>query len=323
MCQNHYQSPHPSNWTGRASAVGQARQYWHEAVKLLSLKATSETSANVALLGYACDEGVRRNLGRVGAVGGATALRRRLAKLPWHFGDMMVADIGDVCCHQEAMEDAQDALAYGIHQLLSNDVFPIVMGGGHDVAYGHFKGIAQFLKNKKQQRIGIVNFDAHFDLRPVETTPNSGTPFYQILSEYGQEFSVGYFALGIQRPSNTHQLFNIAQKYGVRYLLSTDCEPTKEGFAKVQDALLAYASDHDYLYITIDLDGFSSAYAPGVSAPSPMGFTPAFALKALRCLFGTGKVLSLDIAELNPLFDLDNHTATLAARLVDEVVSCL
>jgi formiminoglutamase len=76
----------------------------------------------------------------------------------------------------------------------------------------------------------------------------------------------------------------------------------------------------DHIYITIDLDGFSSAYAPGVSAPSPLGFTPYFVFKMLRFLFDTKKIISCDIAELNPTLDRDNVTANLAAKLVDFIV---
>jgi formiminoglutamase len=68
------------------------------------------------------------------------------------------------------------------------------------------------------------------------------------------------------------------------------------------------------------MDGFSSAYAPGVSAPSPLGFAPSFVYEALAFLFQSKKVISCDIAELNPDFDVDDSTAGLAARLVDYIV---
>ncbi len=88
----------------------------------------------------------------------------------------------------------------------------------------------------------------------------------------------------------------------------------------LQQRLIPFIRKIDYLYITIDLDGFSSAYAPGVSAPSPLGFTPYFVFKMLKFLFATNKVISCDIAELNPTLDRDNLTANLAAKLVDFIV---
>jgi formiminoglutamase len=70
----------------------------------------------------------------------------------------------------------------------------------------------------------------------------------------------------------------------------------------------------------IDLDGFSSAYAPGVSAPSPLGFAPLFVYKVLAYVFESKKVISCDIAELNPDFDIDENTASLAAKLIDYMI---
>ena len=75
----------------------------------------------------------------------------------------------------------------------------------------------------------------------------------------------------------------------------------------------------DHIYVTIDLDGFSSAYAPGVSAASPMGFSPYMVLECLKTIIGSGKLISLDIAEMNPKYDIDGQTAKLAASLMHHV----
>jgi formiminoglutamase len=133
--------------------------------------------------------------------------------------------------------------------------------------------------------------------------------------------AVEYAVIGIQQASNTKALFDIADSNKVEYLMDYECD-----LANV-DAIITRLKPiierNDFLYITIDLDGFSSAYAPGVSAPSPMGFTPQFVFKVLKHLLETEKVISCDIAELNPRFDRDNVTGNLAARLVDFVVGRL
>ena len=83
---------------------------------------------------------------------------------------------------------------------------------------------------------------------------------------------------------------------------------------------MQFIEDVDYLYTTIDLDGFSSAYAPGVSASSPMGFSPDIVLKSLKIILESGKLLGLDVVELNPNYDVDDQTAKLAASLVHYVI---
>ena len=91
----------------------------------------------------------------------------------------------------------------------------------------------------------------------------------------------------------------------------------------VTSKLHAFIERNDALYLTIDLDGFSSAYAPGVSAPSALGFSPAFAFKILNYLMQTQKVVAVDIAELNPRYDRDQCTTKLAAQIVTAVVEGL
>ena len=79
----------------------------------------------------------------------------------------------------------------------------------------------------------------------------------------------------------------------------------------------------DCIYLTIDLDGFSSAYCPGVSAPSPIGFQPKFALELINHIFNSRKVISCDIAEMNPVYDKNQITALLAADLIKTVCKCV
>ncbi len=320
-----YEPGQHSNWTGRTTDAKLGNQYWHQEIGCIDLRdLTEEQVPDIAVLGYVCDEGVRRNQGRVGACEGPKQLRERLAKLPIHFEGKRVVDIGDFICIDHAMESCQHALTQTISTLIAQHVFPIAIGGGHDIAYGHFMGIREALKGRSKSKIGIINFDAHFDLRAVEVQPNSGTPFNQILSELeGTDDAVGYFPIGIQQQSNTKALFDIARNKSVAYAMHSECESASEAITALQERLLPFIAHYDYLYITIDMDGFSSAYAPGVSAPSPLGFSPHFVFKMLRFLFDTKKVISCDIAELNPRLDRDQSTANLAARLVDFMVMCI
>ena len=300
-------------YSGRKSELN--NQYWHQEIEVAHIEdINSKKNINIGLVGYVCDEGVRRNQGRIGARKGPKSIRNKLGKLPIHHADKKIIDFGDVICLDTYLEDCQKALSKTISKLIKHNVLPIAIGGGHDIAYANFNGIKDAIKNISKNKIGIINFDAHFDLRAVETAANSGTPFNQILSEND---TVSYFAIGIQQQSNTKELFEIAEKHKVSYVSNFECETFSENL-KIQ--LNAFIKNVDYLYITIDLDGFSSAYAPGVSAPSSLGFTPHFAYKVLAFLFESKKVISCDIAELNPDFDTDEHTASLAAKLIDYIV---
>jgi formiminoglutamase len=317
----YYQAPQKKHWQGRASRSELGNQYWHQAIEcidLLDWQGNKGGETTIALLGYACDEGVRRNAGRVGAQKGPESFRKELAKLAYHHPTKKAIDFGDVICPEADLEGCQTALSERIEQLITQGTFPIVVGGGHDIAYGHYKGLRKALQNEPNAKIGILNFDAHFDLRPLTQEAHSGTPFYQILKEHDPA-TVEYCVLGIQKAANSPELFSIAKELNGSYFFNHECEAAN--FETLKEQLSHFVARNDYLYISIDMDGFSSAYAPGVSAPSPMGFTPAFLEKMLAYLFSTQKVLSCDLAELNPTYDNDQCTAKLAARIVDGVVS--
>ncbi|MCP1365100.1 arginase family protein, partial [Halomonas sp. BBD48] len=160
-------------WQGRIDPEPDSER-WHQMVQPLTKGATP----GCALLGFACDAGVARNQGRVGAAEGPTALRRALASLAWH-RQGPAYDAGDVRCEGDAMEGAQQALAGHLVPLLDEGHLPIVLGGGHEMAYASWSGLAQHLaaRGETAPRIGIINFDAHLDLRDPAHVRSSGTPF--------------------------------------------------------------------------------------------------------------------------------------------------
>lgn len=321
-----YEASDPGVWKGREVADDLPPQYIYQMVRRIDLrdelKPWEETGGGPippALIGYCCDEGVTRNQGRPGALAGPFALRSALALFAVHGSHREIWDLGDLHCVQGRMENCQDALASLLALFWSEGFQPLVMGGGHDIAYGHFKGFFTGLSGRlkgRQPKLGILNLDAHFDLRKPEPQAHSGSPFHQILLEYNGR--VSYAVLGIQTSSNTEELFGYARRFGVYFREAGDCRA--ESWEVVVQELNAWVSGLDGLYLTIDLDGFSSAYAPGVSAPSPLGLTPDFALDIVDWAYESGLPVALDIAELNPEFDRDGATARLGAQLLARVL---
>lgn len=312
--QHNYKKPDSTKWTGRTSGE---ELYLHEKVVCVPADETVSTKGKnkvFALLGYACDEGVRRNHGRVGAVDGPNAIRTQLGKLANHLDTKTdFWDIGDVTCPDKDMEASQKELAKKVTQLLQQGTFPLLLGGGHDIAYGHYAGLrAHFTPGII---IGIINFDAHFDLRNSDHGNNSGTPFYQIAEDCKKENSpFRYLCLGIRQEANSKTLYSTANNLEVSYLEKRFF--CWSHFQKVADTLEAFLAKVDKVYVTIDLDGFSSAFAPGVSAASPMGYTPDLVLDCLRRIIDSNKLVSADVAELNPKYDKADQTAKLAASLL-------
>ncbi|MCZ2407169.1 MAG: formimidoylglutamase [Burkholderiales bacterium] len=295
-------------WQGRIDAeeTGPSRR-WHQQVQPF----TCASRGGVALIGFAVDEGVRRNGGRVGAALGPEAARKALANLPL-LGEPALWDAGDIACTAGDLDAAQQALAQQVAQALAQGCLPLVLGGGHEVAWGSFQGVAQARPDAR--RILIVNLDAHFDLRQAREG-NSGTPFRQIqewCAAQGRPFD--YRVLGISRYANTQALFERADALGVRYWLD-DALQTEAGLAQALAALAQDLQACDAVYLTIDIDVLPGAVAPGVSAPAPLG-VPLWCVQAVAdAVLASGKLVAADLAEFNPGFDRDGLTAKVVARL--------
>lgn len=318
-----YQSPDKTIWKGRMNPQPQDL-LWHQVVHMLDMTHdiwTPGSETNVALLGFASDEGVRRNFGRVGAQNGPDAIRKMCTGLAVHFDKRKksVTDAGNVLCAEQKLESAFKLLEGKIIKLLEHSYFPIVLGGGHETAYPHFGALRKYFGSDKH--IGIINFDAHFDMRTYENGPHSGSSFRNILddAEKNNE-SFHYYPIGIRQESNVPSLFEIMHKNEQDYILLDEIQNERE---EVEEKLKSYVDRMDHIYITIDMDCFPAAYAPGVSAAAPDGMLPFEVQALLKIIFQSNKVVSADIVETNPEYD-DGRTAKLAATLVfDMVTVCL
>lgn len=310
-----HQNPSPSLWAGR---ISDPPEYWHQLVQTVDgLKLRSDAERKIAILGYAGDEGVRRNRGRVGAAKGPDAIRKVLGSTAYHLPEKLaILDYGNIVTLGEDMESSHELISKTIYDLLQTNHIPVVLGGGHDLAYAHGKGVERFV-GEKNEKLGIINLDAHFDLRHlIDGKGHSGSPFYQLAMENPDNFN--YLALGIQRAANPKSLFETAENLNALWMVMEEFR--MNNWAEIQEKILWLIESMDKIYLSIDLDGFSTAYAPGVSAPSPIGFDPLVAFKVFELIASSNKLISMDIVELNPNFDQDNATARLAARCVEYVL---
>jgi formiminoglutamase len=302
----------PFEWSGRVDAeeTGVTTR-WHQHVRA----ATSKSTGGVTLIGFAVDEGVRRNGGRPGAARGPVSLRHALCNLPV-LGEPAVWDAGDVSGGKGGLEDAQTRLAARVAQAIQHKSLPLVLGGGHEMAWGTFQGIVK--KRPDTNRLLVVNLDAHFDLRTAAQA-NSGTPFRQMHDwcvQHQQAFN--YRALGISRFANTKALFDRARQIGARYWLDEHLQDAG-GVHDAQQALSLDLAQCDAVYLTVCLDVLPGAQAPGVSAPATLGVPLAHVERLIDQVMASGRVVAADIAELCPVLDRDCVTSRLAARLAARI----
>lgn len=264
------------------------------------------------LHGFAVDEGVKRNKGRAGAKNAPNIIKKNISNFPVVKPDFQLKDFGNVECINGNLEEAQNNLSEKISKILLHKAKSIVLGGGHEVMFAHYSGIKKAFPDKK---IGIINIDAHFDNREIdpETGASSGTGFWQI----AQQGEIHSLHIGIQRNSNTLKLFDTAHQYGMKYILAE--EIFFENLISVYEKINEFLEQTDILYLTICMDVFNVAIAPGVSAAAYNGiFTDAAFMHFFRHILKNEKLVALDIAEVNPDYDIQERTARLAASLVNE-----
>ncbi len=329
MLNNNYRVTNENIWTGRIDSNDNFNAFrWHQWIKTIDLSddidVNIDNDLSFCFLGFCCDKGVQKNKGRAGAAKGPISIRKALSNLPCRFDkSIKLYDAGDIICENSSVEQCQKVLAFAVNKILSLGLFPIILGGGHEIALGNYNGILNNLKQKNNSpKIGIINFDAHFDIRPYNNGGTSGTMFRQIYDQtLKDDLEFSYFCIGIQKHGNTIDLFKTAENLGTKYILAKDI--SSEIGWNVLEKIDYFIKKQDYIYLTICSDVFSSAFAPGVSAAQPLGLHPETVLRLLKYILRTEKVISFDIAEVSPRFDQDNSTANLASLVIFSIINTL
>jgi formiminoglutamase len=263
------------------------------------------------LIGFKCDEGVRRNRGRVGAFEGPDFIRKYL-----NFEKLNIIDLGNVVCEELDFTSAHKCLQAKVLAELEKGRFPIVLGGGHDMSFSNFAAAARYvLKGNPNAKIAAINIDPHFDLRDFDKGANSGTSFNEMAKFCeNNKLEYLYYCLGVNKQSNADDLFTIANKLGVRYCFDDE-------LVYATELINECISTSDYIYLTLDMDAFKSSLAPGVSAQAKVGWDVGTIESLITRIKKSNKLILADIAELNPRFDIDERTAKLAAHFTEFILS--
>jgi formiminoglutamase len=260
---------------------------------------------------------VRRNRGRPGAAAAPHDIRIALYRLtPWDGRrDIDLArrpplDAGNVRI-VGGLEDSQAALAEVVGGLLAGGVVPIVLGGGHETAYGVYLGYVAAGRS-----VGIVNLDAHLDVRPCPAgVGHSGSPFRQALEHPTRPLpGAQYVCLGAQPHAVSREHLRYVRERGgvVRWADEVRGELARH-LAAERDRLAALGCA---VHVSLDADAVHAADVPGVSAPNAAGLSGA---EVIACAFEAGaapQVAGLELVEINPRHDRDGQSARWAALVV-------
>lgn len=268
----------------------------------------------VRLIGFASEEGVRRNSGRLGAKQAPKFVREQLSSIPWTLpSEVSIEDAGDIEIQGNDLEGGYVKLKQAVSETIQQEGLAIVIGGGHETTYGNYLGVREALG--EDVKLGIINIDAHYDMRPYDQQVSSGTMFLQIQDE---DLNASYCVLGIQPFGNTTSLHNVAKDYDVTVMEAA--EVTMSNWEKIKRQLQEFMNMQDAVYLTLCVDVLNTAYAPGVSATTPLGIDPFITNKIIDYVMQQNKAVSFDICEINPTYDRDNQTAKLGAYFINQAI---
>lgn len=268
------------------------------------------TGPGMDLIGFPSDEGVERNGGRVGASAAPELIVEAFYKLTPHpaYFDIHKRLISSsqrlqMVPKTTSMENHQKALGEKVAKSLQQGRYPVILGGGHETAFGHFLGYTQ-----QMESVSIVNIDAHADVRPFKNEKaHSGSPFRQTWEHPSGKLDA-YYVLGLNPASCAAQHLQFVSDcggYGFESQLSRE-----------QLEVTLHEVQSPQVMATMDMDVVHQAEAPGVSATNASGIPASLWLDLAHHFGKHPRVTSLDISEVNPRFDRDQATVKLAALTI-------
>lgn len=264
----------------------------------------------LALLGVPDDTGIAMNHGRMGAREGPHAFRQSLARygvaVPMNPANTAapyprVFDAGDVI-PAEDIQQTHQRVTDATNALLDLGLFPVMIGGGHDLTYPFVASVAQ-----RQGPLSVHYLDAHLDVR---AQVGSGMPFRKLVE---QGHARALTITGADPLVNTQEHADWFTQHGGRFY--PDPLSQREPFTDPQRLSAPQRDETRPSHLSIDLDVLDASHAPGVSALNPNGLSPAQVSACVAAAGANPVFVSFDIMELSPPHDDQQRTARIAAHL--------
>lgn len=221
---------------------------------------------------------------------------------------------------------ASEELATRVESALEEGALPVILGGDHSIAIGSVAGLSSYYR-KRKQKVGIIWLDAHTDVNTPETSPSGnihGMPLATLLGYGAKELTdVAGFAPKVL-PENTVIIGARSVDPGERELIKslgirvfTMSELDEIGMGEViQEAIDIASRNTAGFHVTMDMDFIDPFYAPGVGTPERGGATYRESHLAMEKVADSGLALSIELTEVNPVFDTSNQTAQFAVELI-------
>jgi len=261
-------------------------------------------------------------MGRSGSRHAPAAVRAALAGLlSYHAGfdvDLRtggaLADAGDVDALQTNVEETWRRITEAVAvQMSAVDAPLVVLGGDNSLTFPVLRGAVAV----RTGRLGLVHFDAHFDVRSAHHgEPASGVPIRLAVENLdGRILGRNITQIGIAGWENTKAAAEYVATKGIRVYSAREVQATP--VERLVDEALSRALDGtDGVWISVDIDAVDGAFAPGTNCPTVGGLTSHQLLELVWRLAQAPRVIGLDLSEVSPPLDRDGITVQLAAATI-------
>jgi formimidoylglutamase len=252
-------------------------------------------------------------IGRRGAAAAPAAIREALAGVKTHHVETgpvsNVGDLGTVAPPEGDVRTVQRAVREVAASVHGADAFPAFLGGDNSLTYANAGPLLE-----AEGSLGVVNLDAHLDVREERADATSGTPYRQLL-EAGLD---AYACVGARHFETSTTYHDYVHDRGGAVVTAGAVGADPDAAA---DRALAAMGDVDRVYLSLDCDVLDAAAAPGVSAPTPGGLTTRECFGLLGRLAADDRVVGFEVLECAPPLDRDGLTVDAAARAVAHVLA--
>ena len=279
------------------------------------------SEADVGILGVPFDGCVSY---RPGARFGPEGVRRAMklcttfsVSLDVDCATLNIVDCGDVVTSNDLIK-MQSNIEMVITHMLNHGMTPLLIGGDHSISFPAIRALSQHNKGVK---IGVIDFDAHFDNRsPQPGHEHSGMWASQIQDMEDLPVSPqNIVQIGIGDFAYSRNYSDAIKAAGGSYFTPYDVR--EQGMKSICVEALERACDGvDALYVTVDIDCLQQAYAPGTSVPNATGLTPWELLEGLSIVCTHPLVRGLDLVEIAPPLDLNDMTSRLGAEIIGNML---
>lgn len=228
------------------------------------------------------------------------------------------------------INDVCRELADSVEQALNAKEFPLVLGGDHSQAIGSIAGIARQLRCQGKT-LGVLWVDAHTDMNTPDTSPSGnihGMPLATLLGNGPKELTSisgdgpalkpeNVVVFGV-RDVDKHEA-HIVKETGVRVYTMSEIDARGVGTC-LEEALGILNKASGGIHLSYDLDGSDPSVAPGTGTPVPGGLNFRESHLVCEMMAKSGRLISMEMVELNPIFDIENRTGKFAVWLIQSAL---